>query len=537
MLRTLPLLFHPADSDMLLFATNVLWKTTNGGNQWEIISPDLTRKQTEVPASIGDFRTESLATMKQRGVIYALAPSPLKKHIIWAGTDDGLVHLTTDGGKTWKDVTPPAVKSWDKVTQIDAGHFDEHTAYISVNAIRKDDMKPHIYRTHDAGVTWKEITRGMHEIGPVNTIREDPKQPGLLFAGTEREVYFSADDGENWQSLRSNMPATSVRDLVINEHDLVVGTHGRSIWILDNISPLRSLANINARESYLFHPVMATRVRFNMFGDTPLPPEEPAGQNPPDGAILDYYLPNDAAEVRLEILTRNREMIRQYSSKDKPEMVDSLFVQYPMYWVRPQKKVSEKAGHHRFVWDLRYAEPQGAPRQLSIAAVYQNTPTGPQGPYVTPGTYVVRLTVDSTVIEQPIVVRLDPRVTTTDGDLRLQSDYSLTCYRSYQELQAIREAIDVKLNNPKAKWAKGKKEQVVAFRGSGSPDNPDVLYGSITEVLLSQETIVGLQDKFLHMMAILQSADVKPTAQAMLAIDKLKTRKEEMVSRWKALNK
>jgi len=537
MLRTLPLMFHPSDPNTLLFATNVLWKTTSGGQQWEIISPDLTRKQTEVPASIGDFRTESLNNMKQRGVIYALAPSPLKKEIIWAGTDDGLVHLTIDGGKTWKDVTPSALKSWDKITQMDAGHFDTNTAYISVNAIRKDDMKPHVYRTHDGGVTWKEITKGMHDVGPVNAVREDPKQAGLLFAATEREVYFSTDDGENWQSLRNNMPATSVRDIVIHENDLVVGTHGRSIWILDNINPLRSVAKVSAQKSYLFPPVATTRIRFNVFGDTPLPPEEPAGQNPPDGAILDYYLGQAAGEVRFEILSKNSELIRQYSSKDKLAQVDSLAVQYPMYWVRPNKTLSNEAGHHRFVWDLRYTEPQGAPRQLSIAAVYRNTPTGPQGPFVHPGTYTVRLTVDGVISEHPITVKLDPRATISESDLQVQTDYSLACHKSYQELEAIREAMDKKLNDAKAKWAKGKKDQVIALRGSGSPDNPDVMYGSISEVPLDQETIVGLQDKLLHMMAVLQSADVKPTTQALQAVDKLKSRKDEMISRWKILSK
>ncbi len=214
-LRTMPLVFHPADPDMLLFATNVLWKTTSGGQQWEIISPDLTRKQPEVPASIGDFRTEQLKTMPQRAIIYALAPSPQDRQTIWAGTDDGLVYITRDGGKTWKDVTPPSLSAWDKVSVIDAGHHDVNTAYIAVNAIRKDDMVPHIYKTHDGGASWQEVNTGMHRMGPVNVVREDPKQPGLLFAGTEREVYFSVDDGAHWQSLRLNMPASSVRDLVV----------------------------------------------------------------------------------------------------------------------------------------------------------------------------------------------------------------------------------------------------------------------------------------------------------------------------------
>ena len=241
-LRTMPLLFHPADPKMLLFATNVLWKTTSGGQSWEIVSPDLSREQPEVPECIGDFRTAELETMPRRGVIYAVGASPLDVDTIWAGTDDGLVHVTRDGGGTWIDVTPPELRSWDKVSQLDAGHFDTQTAYMAVNAIRRNDMRPHIYRTHDGGATWTRIVSGLHDMGPVNVVREDPKQPKLLFAGTEREVYFSIDDGEHWQSLRMNMPASSIRDLVIHEDDLVVGTHGRSIWILDNIAPLRELA-------------------------------------------------------------------------------------------------------------------------------------------------------------------------------------------------------------------------------------------------------------------------------------------------------
>jgi photosystem II stability/assembly factor-like uncharacterized protein len=535
MLRTLPLLFHPADNNTLLFATNVLWKTTDGANHWEIISPDLTRVQPDVPSSIGDFATDDLKTMRQRAVIYAVSGSPLEKEIIWAGTDDGLVHITKDGGKTWNDVTPRMLKSWDKITQIDAGHFDVNTAYISVNAIRKDDMLPHIFRTHDGGNTWKEITEGMNKIGPVNVVREDPYQPGLLFAGTEREVYFSVDDGEHWQSLRNNMPATSIRDLVIHIDDLVVGTHGRSIWILDNISPLRRLAKLNSQAPYLFPPAMATRVRHNMFGDTPLPPEEPAGQNPPDGAILDYYLPVNATEVIIEIFS-NGEVIRKYSSKDQPEILDTLSMPYPTYWLRPFKGLSTSPGHHRFVWDMHYSEPKGVPRQLSINANYKNTATSPQGPWVQPGIYQVRLNVDGVITEKALSVRMDPRVTTDESDLSLQWTNSLKCFNAYNELQSIRELIDKGLSDKKMKWVKGKKEQVEAFRGIGSPDNPDVEYGSIYESPLESETVVGLQDKMLFMMAIFQSADVKPTNQALIATEKLILRKDEMVKRWAAFN-
>jgi photosystem II stability/assembly factor-like uncharacterized protein len=534
-LRTMPLVFHPANPGMLLFATNVLWKTTNGGQQWEIISPDLTRKKPEPPASIGDFITEDLKSMPQRAIIYALAPSPLDKNIIWAGTDDGLVHITRDGGKTWKDVTPPALSAWDKVSIIDAGHFDRNTAYIAVNAIRKDDMVPHIYRTRDGGASWQEINTGMHRMGPVNVVREDPKQPGLLYAGTEREVYFSADDGAHWQSLRMNMPASSIRDLVVHEDDIVVGTHGRSIWILDNISPLRALAKFNAATPFLFSPVTATRIRYNMFSDTPLPPEEPAGQNPPDGAILDYYLPAKASELVIEILDGQKHMVRKYSSADKPVAIDPSTVPYPLTWARPFQQVSASPGHHRFVWDLRYAPPREAELSLSIAAVKGNTAIEPRGPFVAPGVYTVRLRTDDKVQEATIQVRMDPRVTASAEDIRLQSDYSLRCYKAYEALQGIREQIDRSLKDPAFSWKPGQQAQWQGLRGNGAPGYGDILYGSIREQSLDKETIVGLQEKFLYLLTLLQSADARPTGQLMKSVSSLEKRQQEMLGRWNGM--
>jgi hypothetical protein len=442
------------------------------------------------------------------------------------------VHVTADGGKNWKEVTPPSLTSWDKISQIDAGHFDALTAYISVNAVRKDDMRPHIYRTHDGGATWKKIITGINQ-SPVNVVREDPLQKGVLFAGTEREVVFSIDDGENWQSLRMNMPATSVRDLVIHENDLVVGTHGRSIWIMDNISPLRNLSQVSSsKKPYLSPPAQAIRIRYNMFSDTPLPPEEPAGQNPPDGAIFDYWINQKATDVRLEIIGSTGEAIRRYSSKDKAPMIDTLLQPHPTYWIRPAQSLSTEQGHHRFVWDLRYTEPTGASRQFSIAAVYRNTPSGPQGPFVHPDKYKVRLTVDGVVQEKEMEVRLDPRVAISEADLKLQSKYSLECYVTYHELQKLRESIDAKLNDTKIKWATGKREQLMAFRGEGAPENPDVMYGSISESTLDNETVVGLQDKFLHLMAVLQSTEAKPTSVQLSDVMKLKIVAFKMKNQW-----
>jgi photosystem II stability/assembly factor-like uncharacterized protein len=537
-LRTMPLLFHPADPTMLLFATNVLWKTTNGGEQWQIISPDLSREQPEVPESPAlrdDFRTPQLANMPRRGVIYAVAPSPREVNTIWAGTDDGLVHVTRDGGATWKNITPPELRAWDKVSQIDAGHFDSQTAYIAINAIRRDNMRPHIFRTHDGGATWRRIVNGLPEMGPVNVVREDWQQPGLLFAGTERAVYFSIDNGAHWQSLRMNMPASSIRDLVIHENDLVIGTHGRSIWILDNFAPLREMAKAAAAPTYLFAPPPATRVRWNMFSDTPLPPEEPAGQNPPDGAMLDYYLNRNAKNVTLEIVNDKKETVRRFTSNDKAEVIDTTAIPHPTYWIRPSQNLSTSSGHHRFIWDLRHEPPPGSEREFPIAAVYHITPSAPVGPFAHPGRYTVRLTADGTVLERPLEVRLDPRVNISAADLQLQTDHSLACYNGYLRLQKIRESIEAALQNPATQRDAKKREALQALRGSGLPGNPDLLYSSITAASADKETIVGLQNKFLYLLNALQSADARPTQQTMAGARALEEMMELLSKRWETM--
>ena len=525
----MPLLFHPADPTLLMFGTNVLWKTNSGGQEWEIISPDLTRKQPEVPSSVGDYATEEMKTMAQRAVIYSVDGSPLDVNTIWAGTDDGLVHITNDGGKTWTDVTPPELKSWDKVSQLDAGHFSKETAYIAINAIRKDDMLPHIYKTHDSGKSWTKIVSGLHIVGPVNVVREDPKQPGLLFAGTEREVYFSIDDGSNWQSLKMNMPPTSIRDLVIKDDDLVIATHGRSAWILDNIAPLRQLAN-SASKIYLFQPSLATRVRHNMFLDTPLPPEEPAGQNPPDGATLDYSLATASTVVKIEILDNSGNLVRAYSSSDEPTIIDSTTLRHPTYWIRPEQTVTTTPGHHRFIWDLRYTPPAGTQREFAISAVQYDTPHGPQGPFVQPGEFTVRLTANGEVQEQKITVRLDPRVDITGADFNQLHAASMVCYNTSQELFALSKTIEAKL---KTRMKKAKNDELKALIGSRNPGNPDILYGSIRES--ENETVKGLQSKYLWIMTLLQNADAKPTKQALEGIDRLNEIKAELMERWNGL--
>ena len=256
--RTAPVVFSPIDPHILYFASNTLWKTANGGQTWTEMSPDLTRKTWEVPPSVGVYRTASSSKASQRGVIYTIAPSPIEAGRIWVGTDDGLIQVTADGGATWTDVTPPDLKPWAKVSIMDASHFDALTAYAAIDTMRLDDIRPHLYRTRDGGKTWTHMTSGIPDGGITRVVREDPKRKGLLFAGTEQAVYVSFDDGDAWQSLRGNMPATSIRDLVIKDDDLVVATHGRGFWILDDITPLRQVSeSILAATAHLFAPQAA----------------------------------------------------------------------------------------------------------------------------------------------------------------------------------------------------------------------------------------------------------------------------------------
>jgi photosystem II stability/assembly factor-like uncharacterized protein len=407
-LRTAPVIFSEADPRVLFLGAQVVLKTTDGGATWQAISPDLSRETYEVPPSVASYADMAKQQSTRRGVVYSIAPSRLNINVLWAGTDDGLIHLTRDGGKSWKDVTPPGMTPWSKVAQLDASHFDDNTVYAAVNRLRLDDLKPHIWRTHDGGATWKEIVRGLPD-GPVNAVREDPVRKGLLFAATELAVFVSFNDGEDWQPLRLNMPATSIRDLVVHDSDVVVGTHGRGFWILDDISPLRQLAQ---QIPVLFAPRTVYRFNRNANTDTPLPPEEPAGKNPPDGAIIYYYLSADVrTPMTLEILDSTGKLVRRFSSDDQPEPANpSLNV--PTYWIRPFQPLAATAGMHRFVWDLHAAPGAGGGRRFGgeypISAIYMDTP-GAQGEWMPSGTYIIKLTADGRSYTQPLIVRPDPR--------------------------------------------------------------------------------------------------------------------------------
>ena len=528
-LRTAPVLFSPADKKTLFYAGNVLFKTLDGGKNWSVISPDLSRESWDIPASVGIYTTDDPdkyreKKMPRRGVIYTVAPSPKDVNTIWCGTDDGLIQITKDGGKTWKNVTPAAVTSWSKVSLMDASHFDVNRAYAAVNRIRLDDMKPHIYRTKDGGATWKEIVNGLPD-DPINVVREDPLRKDLLFAGSERAVYVSFDDGEHWQSLRLNMPATSIRDLVIKDDDLVIGTHGRSFWILDNITPLRQLTNPLSRSTILYKPANQYRVRWNTWTDTPLPQEEPAGENPPDGVMIDYYLNANAGNVILEIRDARGNIVRKYSSADTMYVIPEVNI--PHYWIRSQQILSADKGSHRFLWDMKYA-PLNVPATYPISAIYNNTAPNETAPWVMPGNYTARLTASGRTYEQSFSIKMDPRVKTSAADLQRQHDLSLMVYNDrLQALNALKEISDLRRKI---------KERLPDATGAAITDLNvcDTLAAALetNAAATPKQNFRGMDSLLGTVFNILQDSDTPPTSQAVAAAKETDQAFKTLWQRW-----
>jgi photosystem II stability/assembly factor-like uncharacterized protein len=537
MLRTQPVIFSPVDPHVLFFAANTLWKTRDGGRNWQQISPDLTRKTFALPETIGKYRSQPTAQPTQRGVIYAVAPSPLDIKRIWAGTDDGLVHLTIDGGAHWTNVTPSQNKPWQKISIIEASHFDPGTAYAAVNTLRLDDLRPHIFRTRDSGAGWIEITNGIPNNENVNVVREDPERKALLFAGTERAVYVSFDDGEHWQSLRLNMAASSVRDLIIKGDDLCVATHGRGFWILDDITPLRQLeTNVTSASGFLFRPQTALRVRWNMNTDTPLPPDEPGGENPPDGAVIDYYVgASPSGPVTLEVRDTAGQVVRRYSSTEPIPAIDPMLA-IPPYWVRPAQGLSSDPGMHRFLWDLHYAPIPGLRPEYPIAAVYRNTAPDFTSPWVLPGKYTVVLTVDGKSYTQPLTVQMDPRVKTPPRDLAEQFRLSKQLYDQWLSF------------NSRAEQAKALRKELADIRSSAKADDIKAHIDALNQKL---DTLVGAESrrpdpasklttqsataKLRTLFSVIQDVDAAPTPQVVAAVVELQTDAQYLMTRWQAI--
>ncbi len=537
-LRTQPVVFSPVDPHVLYFAANTIWKTRDGGEHWQEISPDLSRQTWEVPASVGKYRDAPTAKPSQRGVVYALAPSPLELGRLWAGTDDGLIHLTKDGGLHWKNVTPPQLQPFAKVSIIDAGHFDKSTAYAAINTLRLDDLRPHILRTHDDGKTWAEIVSGIPDGAPVNVVREDPKRQGLLFAGTETAVYVSFDDGNNWQPLRLNMPATSIRDVIVKGDDLIAATHGRGFWILDDITPLRQLTDGQISPVVLFKPETALRVRWNTNTDTPIPPDEAAGKNPPDGALIDFYLKGDAAGVvTLEILDRAaKAVIRRYSSDEVDEEVDLEKLQVPTYWARRPRRLPTGSGLHRVVWDMHYSPVSVSAEELPMQAVFEDTAPANHAPWVLPGAYVVRLTVNGKSYQQPLTVKMDPRVKTSAAGLTEQFVLSKKIYdelergsSALKDLQARRAELRER-SDEQSKALDKKLEEIEGRKGArfgGGGRLPVNGPPTLSMAIAALETLLNA----------LQDADVAPTSQQKTVVTAQLAGIGKLLDRWDALKK
>ncbi len=559
--RTMPLHFSPAKPDVLYYASNVVWKTLDRGRSWSRISPDLTRQSWAVPASAGQYASTVKAT--PAGSLTALAPSPRDVNVLWSGSDDGTVQVTMNGGATWTNVTPAVARPWARIYNLEAGHFNTQTAYAAVNTLRLDDMNPHFVRTHDGGKTWTEINTGITGGAASNSIREDPRQKGLLYAATDRQVWVSYDDGDHWESLRLNMPAIAVRDLAVKDDstchcsDLVIGTHGRGFWILDNITTLRQAAAARAvTAAYLFKPPTALRVRFGGNDPTPWPAEMPAGQNPMPGGIIDYRLSRDAtAPVTMEILDVAGAVVRRYSSTDPildpdpardPAAYDRICQRMPtathcglpLYWPAPSTRLGAKAGMYRFAWDLHYdpipvenvndngnVEPKGAVPGRTFPVV--------DAPWAPPGQYTVRLTVDGVRYTQPLTLRLDPRVKSGAAALAQLATLSKEMWAGSMAANAANEQARAWLaslagvQGTAAAEVKKQLETLAPPRGPRArfrrpaPNAPPTLSGATTAMMAAA-------------MAM-QSADVAPTAAQVAACATARTLSSAAMTTWNTL--
>jgi hypothetical protein len=464
-----------------------IFRSGDKGRTWKLISPDLTRPRNTVPANLDPSTIADSTGLARRGVVYWIAPSPVRAHEIWAGTDDGFIWVTRDEGAHWQNVTPAALTPWSKVGIIDASHFDASTAYAAVDRHRLDDNRPYIYKTHDGGKHWTLITAGIPSNESVNVVREDPKRRNLLYAGTERHVYVSFDDGAQWQPLQLNLPVASMRDIVFHGDDIILATHGRGIWILDNASPLRQVAAATQSAAYLFKPAVAYRTRPGTDEGTPLPPEEAALPNPPSGAIIDYYVRSATTPVVIEITDASGRVVRQWSSADTPVAVNPKTLDIPMYWVHPQLPPSAQPGGHRWVWDMHYS---GTGRGRRMRG---------NGPLAPPGRYAVHLRVNGKTYTQLLTLRRDPTYPATDADLRAQFELA-------EQIEAESQSVKAALTRAQALLKTHAKLRAVV--GEDPPTTPDDSVGKPAQDFNSLRYI---GDALQGLEGAIESADARPT--------------------------
>jgi photosystem II stability/assembly factor-like uncharacterized protein len=530
---TLPLTIAPRPPHAVYFGNQFVFRTVDAGRHWERISPDLTREAPAVPATLDPATVADSATPgPRRGVVYAIAASPLADGLLWCGTDDGLVWRTRDDGQHWENVTPPALTPWSKIGILEASHFDADTVYAAVDRHRLDDLAPYVYRTRDGGKTWAQVSRGIPLGSFVNAVREDPERRGLLYAGTETGVFVSFDDGDRWQPLSLNLPNCSVRDLAVRRGDLVVATHGRSFWVLDDLSPLRQLDGRAAASAWLFAPRIAVRLHPAGFQGTPEPKDEPAAENPPRGAVIDYLLPAaPAGRVAIEILTEKGDLVRKYASDDKVETPDLQRIQVTEDWMPEPAPPSASAGMHRFVWDLHYA-----PRP-ELARGRRGARTGVWAP---PGRYTVRLTAAGATRTQPLLLERDPRVPVSDDALvrqyelaRRVEDERVKIAVAYAQAVALRQqtaAISARASGDAgaALAELGRAMEPVA----GPPISLEEFY-SFNEPV-APTSLLRLVVSMARLQDAIESADADPTPDAVAGFAERQESVEQGVSAWKA---
>jgi photosystem II stability/assembly factor-like uncharacterized protein len=534
---TLPLVFSPIDPHVLYFGSQVLFRTADGGSSWQAISPDLTREDPGVPANLDAATAADAPPNKRRGVIYTIAPSFLQAGEIWSGTDDGRIQLTQDEGKNWQDVTPPEITAWSKVTHIEASHFEAGAAFAAVDRHRLEDYAPYLYRTRDFGKTWKRISQGIPEGSFLNCVREDTARKGLLFACTEKGVYLSFDDGDSWQSLQLNLPFTSVRDLVVHVDDLVIATFGRALWILDDMTPLRQIdARVAASDMWLFRPQITYRVRHGYDQGTPVPADEPLSENPPNGAVLDYYLKeSSSAPIQLEILASDGKLVRRFASDDHLSQTVPKAVPFTMNWAHDPQPLLASAGTHRFIWDLHSALPQGVHRSELLSA----------GPWVPPGIYTVKLTVNGKSALLPLPIEPDPRTNAAREALQRQFALATRLNERLGEVAiALQQANDLRNQiADRKKDAAGNDELLAALEhlhqktevaSEAGSDDEFTLFG-LALPKKDHEPLPAAAAALTGLLLVLESADAAPAADVTTAAESWYAAGQEALTRWQKI--